>query len=65
MEYVVHVSRGAENVAASTVEAESDTQAFDRAIEWAASLFLRPDDDVFLAIKLPSGAFKTFDRKDF
>ena len=48
-----------------TVEADSDPQAFDLAIAWAASLGLAADDDVVLAIKLPSGALKTFVRKDF
>lgn len=65
LDYIVDVSRGADNVATHTLQAESDTQAFDFAIEWAAALLLAPDDDVVLAIRLPSGAFKTFGRKDF
>jgi hypothetical protein len=52
-------------VATHTVQADSDAQAFDLAIEWAASLLLAPEDDVVLAIRLPSDAFKTFGRKDF
>jgi hypothetical protein len=44
---------------------EADPQAFDLAIAWAASLGLAADDDGVLEIKLPSGAFKTFVRKDF
>ena len=65
LEYVVHISRGPDNVDTHTVEADSDPQAFDLAIAWAASLGLAADDDVVLEIKLPSGAFKTFVRKDF
>ena len=45
--------------------ADSDPQAFDLAIAWAASLGLAADDDIVLAIKLPSGALRTFVRKDF
>jgi hypothetical protein len=52
-------------VGSHTVEADSDPQAFDLAIAWAASLGLAADDDVVLAIKVPSGALKTFVRKDF
>ncbi len=63
MEYIVHISRGPDNVDTDTVEA--DSQAFDLAIAWAASLGLAADDDVVLEIKLLSGAFKTFGRKDF
>jgi hypothetical protein len=63
LEYIVHISRGPDNVDTHTVEA--DSQAFDLAIAWAASLGLAADDDVVLEIKLPSGAFKTFGRKDF
>lgn len=65
MDYIVHISRGSDNVATHSVEADSDAQAFDLAIEWAASLLLAADDDVVVAIELPSGAFKTFSRKDF
>ena len=65
MEYIVHISRGANNVDSHTVEADSDPQAFDLAIAWAASLGLAADDDLVLAIKLPSGALKTFVRNDF
>jgi hypothetical protein len=65
LDYIVHISRGSDNVAAHSVEADSDAQAFDLAVEWAASLLLAADDDVVLAIQLPSGAFKTFSRKDF
>ena len=65
MDYIVHISRSADNVATNTVQADSDAQAFDLAIEWAASLLLAADDDVVLAIQLRSGAFKTFIRKDF
>jgi hypothetical protein len=63
LEHIVHISRGPDNVDTHTVEA--DSQAFDLAIAWAASLGLAADDDVVLEIKLPSGAFKTFGRKDF
>lgn len=65
MDYIVHISRSADNVATNTVQADSDAQAFDLAIEWAASLLLAADDDVVLASQLRSGAFKTFVRKDF
>jgi hypothetical protein len=65
LDYVVHISRGSGNVATQMVQADSDAQAFDLAIEWAASLLLAADDDVVLAIRLPSGTFKTFSRKDF
>jgi hypothetical protein len=65
LDYIVHISRGSDNVATQAVKADSDAQAFDLAIEWAASLLLAADDDVVLAIRLPSGAFKTFSRKDF
>jgi hypothetical protein len=65
LDYIVHISRSADNVATNTVQADSDAQAFDLAIEWAASLLLAADDDVVLAIQLRSGAFKTFVRKDF
>ena len=61
----MHISRSADNVATNTVHADSDAQAFDLAIECAASLLLAPEADVVLAIQLPSGAFKTFVRKDF
>jgi hypothetical protein len=47
LEYIVHISRGSDNV------------------DSAASLGLAADDDVVLAIKLPSGALKTFVRNDF
>jgi hypothetical protein len=63
LDYVVHISRGPDNVATNAVQADSDTQAFDVAIEF--SLMLAADDDVVLAIQLPSGAFKTYARKDF
>jgi len=65
LDYIVHVSRGSDNVATHSVEADSDAQAFDLAIEWASSLLLAADNDVVLAIQLPSGTFKTFSRKDF
>jgi hypothetical protein len=65
LDYIVHISRGSDGVATHSVEADTDAQAFDLAIEWAASLLLAADDDVVLAIQLPSGAFKTFSRKDF
>jgi hypothetical protein len=65
LQYIVHISRGSDNVGSHTVEADSDPQAFDLAIAWAASLGLAADDDVVLAIKVPSGALKTFVRKDF
>ena len=65
LDYIVHISRGPDNVDSHVVEADSDPQAFDLAIAWAASLGLAADDDVILEIKLPSGAFKTFVRKDF
>jgi hypothetical protein len=65
LNYIVHISRGLDNVDSHTVEADSDPQAFDLAIAWAASLGLAADDEVVLAIKLPSGALKTFVRKDF
>ena len=58
MECIVHISRSSDNVDSHTVEADSDPQAFDLAIAWAASLGLAADDDVVLAIKLPSGALK-------
>ena len=65
MEYIVHMSRGSDNVDSHMVEADSDPQAFDLALAWAASLGLPADDDIVLAIKLPSGALRTFVRKDF
>jgi hypothetical protein len=65
LEYIVHISRGSDNVDSHTVDADSDPQAFDLAIAWAASLGLAADDDIVLAIKLPSGALRTFVRKDF
>jgi hypothetical protein len=65
LEYIVHISRDSDNVASHVVEADGDPQAFDLAIAWAASLGLAADDDVVLAIKLPSGALRTFVRKDF
>ena len=65
LDYIVHILRGPDNVDSQTIEADSDPQAFDLAIAWAASLGLAADDDVVLAIKLPSGAVKTFVRKDF
>ena len=36
-QFIVHISRGSDNVATHTVQADSDVQAFDLAIEWAAS----------------------------
>ena len=65
LDYIANISRGPDNVDSHVVEADSDPQAFDLAIAWAASLGLAADDDVILEIKLPSGAFKTFVRKDF
>ena len=65
LDYIMHITRGADNVATHTVQADSDVQAFDLAIEWAASLLLAADDDVVLAIRLPSDAFKTLSRRDF
>jgi len=65
LEYIVHISRGSDNVDSHTLEAGSAPQAFDLAIAWAASLGVAADDDVVLAIKLPSGALKTFVRNDF
>jgi hypothetical protein len=65
LEYVVHISRGSDNVATNAVEADGDAQAFNLAIERAACVLLAADDDVVLAIQLPSGAFKTYARKDF
>ncbi len=65
MDYIVHISRGAANVATDAVTADSDAQAFDLAKAWAASLGLAFDDDVVLWIKLPTGGFKTFTRKGF
>ena len=65
LDYIAHISRGSDNVATHSVEVDSDVQAFDLAIEWAASLLLAADDDVVLAIQLPSGTIKTFSRKDF
>jgi hypothetical protein len=59
------MSRGSDNVDSHMVEADSDPQAFDLALAWAASLGLPADDDIVLAIKLPSGALRTFVRKDF
>jgi hypothetical protein len=53
LDYIAHVSRGSDNVATHSVEADSDVQAFDLAIEWATSLLLAADDDVVLAIQLP------------
>ena len=52
----MHISRSADNVATNTVQADSDAQAFDLAMEWAASLLLAPDDDVVLVIQSRSGA---------
>jgi hypothetical protein len=52
LDYIAHVSRGSDNVATHSVEADSDVQAFDLAIEWATSLLLAADDDVVLAIQL-------------
>ena len=43
MIYIVHISRGSDNVARHSVEADSDAQAFDLAIEWAASLLFDLD----------------------
>ena len=40
MEYIVHISRGSDNVDSDTVEADSDPQALDLAIAWAPSLGL-------------------------
>jgi hypothetical protein len=37
------------------VQADSDAQAFDLAIDWPASLLLAADDDVVLAIRLSLG----------
>ena len=51
LDYIMHITRGADNVATHTVQADSDVQAFDLAIEWAASLLLAADDDVVLAIR--------------
>ena len=55
MEYVVHISRGSDNVATNAVEADGDAQAFNLAIEWAASLLLAADDDVVLAYSVAVG----------
>ena len=55
LHYIVHVARGFDNAATHTVQADSDAQAFDLAIEWPVSLLLAPEDVVVLAIELPSG----------
>jgi hypothetical protein len=65
LDYVVHISRGAENVATDAIKADSDIQAFERAKTWAAALNLAPDYEAVLAVRLPSGRLKTFLRKDF
>jgi hypothetical protein len=33
LDYIMHITRGADNVATHTVQADSDVQAFDLAIE--------------------------------
>jgi hypothetical protein len=43
----------------------SDPQAFDVAIQWAASLLLAADNNFVLAMRLPSGTFKSLSRKYF
>jgi hypothetical protein len=65
LEYIAQISRGSDNVESHMVGADSDHNAFDLAIAWAASLGLAADDDIVLAIKLPSGALRTFVRRDF
>jgi hypothetical protein len=61
----VHISRVPTMWPPKTVQADSDAQAFDLAIDWAVSVHLAPDDNIDLAIRLLSGALKTFSRKDF
>jgi hypothetical protein len=41
LDYVVHISRGPDNVDSRAIEADSDPQAFDLAIAWAASLVVK------------------------
>jgi hypothetical protein len=65
LDYIVHISRGPDNVGSTTVKADSDVQACDMAKAWATSLNLALDDDVVLAVKLPSGKFRTFAGEDF
>jgi hypothetical protein len=65
LDYVVHISRGFEDMATDTVKADGDAQAFDLAIEWAGSLLLATDDDVVLAIGCRRAPSKPSPRKDF
>jgi hypothetical protein len=43
----------------------SDPQAFGVALQWAASLLLAADNNFVLAMRLPSGTFKSLFRKYF
>ena len=65
MDYIVHMTRGPENVGTTTVRASSNADAIRQAKDWAASLGLAFDDDVLLWIKLQDGTFKTFGRTEF
>jgi hypothetical protein len=65
LDYIVHMTRGSENVGTTTVRASSNVDAIGQAKDWAASLGLASDDDVLLWIKLQDGTFKTFGRTEF
>ena len=65
MDYIVHMTRGSENVGTTTAQANSNVDAIRQAKEWAASLGLASDDAVLLWIKLQDGTVKTFGRTEF
>ncbi len=65
MDYIVHMTRGSDNVGTMTVRASSKIDAIGQAKDWAASLGLASDDDALLWIKLQDGTLKTFGRTEF
>jgi hypothetical protein len=65
LEYIALIARGNENVASTSVFAESDIDASASAKEWASSLNFALDDDVCLLLKKPDGTFIAYLREDF
>jgi hypothetical protein len=65
MEYIGLIVRNAEDVETALIFADSDSEAYENAKNWASSLDLAPDDRVWLLVKSPDHAIRTFQRDEF
>jgi hypothetical protein len=65
MEYIGLIVRNTESVGTALILADNDSEAFENAKNWASSLDLAPDDRVWLLVKSPDLAIRTFQRGDF